>query len=30
MNTTRLKLPGINDYFTMEAYNVLRTNIQFS
>lgn len=30
MNTTRLKLPGVNDYFTMEAYNVLRTNIQFA
>lgn len=30
MNTTNLKLPGVNDYFTMEAYNVLRTNIQFS
>ena len=30
MNTTKLKLPGVNDYFTMEAYNVLRTNIQFS
>lgn len=30
MNTTKLKLPGIQDYFTQEAYNVLRTNIQFS
>lgn len=29
MNTTKLKLPGLNDYFTQEAYNVLRTNIQF-
>lgn len=29
MNTTKLKLPGLNDYFTEEAYNVLRTNIQF-
>lgn len=30
MKTTELKLPGLNDYFTQEAYNVLRTNIQFS
>ena len=30
MNTTELKLPGLRDYFTQEAYNVLRTNIQFS
>ena len=30
MNTTTLKLPGLKDYFTQEAYNVLRTNIQFS
>lgn len=29
MNTTKLKLPGLDDYFTHEAYNVLRTNIQF-
>lgn len=29
MNTTQLKLPGLDDYFTQEAYNVLRTNIQF-
>lgn len=29
MNTTKLKLPGLDDYFTQEAYNVLRTNIQF-
>ena len=30
MNMTELKLPGLKDYFTQEAYNVLRTNIQFS
>lgn len=29
MNATKLKLPGMNDYFTQEAFNVLRTNIQF-
>lgn len=29
MNTTKLKLPGLDDYFVQEAYNVLRTNIQF-
>lgn len=29
MNTTKLKLPGLDDYFSQEAYNELRTNIQF-
>lgn len=29
MNTTKLKLDGLDDYFTQEAFNVLRTNIQF-
>ena len=29
MNVTKIKLPGVNDYFTEEAFNVLRTNIQF-
>ena len=29
METTKLKLPGANDFFTQEAYKVLRTNIQF-
>ena len=24
-----LKLPGTKDFFTQEAYNVLRTNLQF-
>lgn len=29
MEKIELKLPGINDFFTQEAYNVLRTNLQF-
>lgn len=29
MKKTELKLTGISDYFTQEAFNVLRTNIQF-
>lgn len=29
METMKLKLPGHNDYFTQEAYKVLRTNLQF-
>ncbi len=29
MKQTGLKLAGIEDYFTQEAFNVLRTNIQF-
>lgn len=29
MNSTKLILPGMDDYFTQEALNVLRTNIQF-
>ena len=29
MNTTKIKLPGIGNYFVEEAFNVLRTNIQF-
>lgn len=29
MNTTKIKLPGIGNYFMEEAFNVLRTNIQF-
>lgn len=29
MKTTTLKLPGKNDFFTQEAYKVLRTNLQF-
>ncbi len=29
MNTTKLKLPGLNDYFVQEAFNVLRTNLLF-
>lgn len=29
MTRTRLKLPGLEDYFVQEAFNVLRTNIQF-
>lgn len=29
METIKLKLPGTNDYFTQEAYKVLRTNLQF-
>lgn len=30
MNETKLKLPGIDNYFTQEEFNTLRTNIQFS
>ena len=30
MNKAEIRLPGLNDRFTQEAYNVLRTNIQFS
>ena len=29
MKSTDLKLPGANDFFTQEAYKVLRTNLQF-
>lgn len=29
MEMVTLKLPGANDYFTQEAYKVLRTNLQF-
>lgn len=29
MEKTKLELPGIDDYFTQEAYKVLRTNLQF-
>lgn len=29
METVRLKLPGNEDFFTQEAYKVLRTNLQF-
>lgn len=29
METINLKLPGQNDFFTQEAYKVLRTNLQF-
>lgn len=29
MNKTNIKLPGMDDYFVQEAFNVLRTNIQF-
>lgn len=29
MKMTILKLPGLDDYFVQEAFNVLRTNIQF-
>lgn len=29
MEKIRLKLPGNNDFFTQEAYKVLRTNLQF-
>ena len=29
MNKISIKLPGDNDYFTQEAYKVLRTNLQF-
>lgn len=30
MNETKLKLPGVDYYFTQEEFNTLRTNIQFS
>lgn len=29
MEKIELKLPGMDDFFTQEAYNVLRTNLQF-
>lgn len=29
MNKTVIKLPGVDNYFVEEAFNVLRTNIQF-
>ena len=29
MELTRLTLPGEEDFFTQEAYKVLRTNLQF-
>ena len=29
MKTIKLRLPGSNDFFTQEAYKVLRTNLQF-
>ena len=29
MNKISIKLPGDNDFFTQEAYKVLRTNLQF-
>ena len=29
MEETILKIPGKNDFFTQEAYKVLRTNLQF-
>lgn len=29
MNETKIKLPGVDNYFVEEAFNVLRTNIQF-
>ena len=29
MNQTQLKLSGLDNYFTQEAFNVLRTNLQF-
>lgn len=29
MESIRLKLPGVEDFFTQEAYKVLRTNLQF-
>lgn len=29
MEMTKLKLPGTEDFFTQEAYKVLRTNLQF-
>lgn len=30
MNETKLTLPGVDNYFTQEEFNTLRTNIQFS
>lgn len=30
MNKAKLLLPGMDDFFTVEAYKILRTNIQFS
>ena len=29
MNKTELKIAGTDDFFTQEAYKVLRSNIQF-
>ena len=29
MEPIKLKIPGENDFFTEEAYKVLRTNLQF-
>ena len=29
MENIKLSLPGNEDYFTQEAYKVLRTNVQF-
>jgi len=29
MEPIKLKLPGENDFFTQEAFKVLRTNLQF-
>ena len=29
MQSTILKLPGANDFFTQEAFKALRTNLQF-
>lgn len=29
MEQIKIKLPGINDFFTQEAYKTLRTNLQF-
>ena len=29
MNQIKIKLPGIDDFFTQEAYKTLRTNLQF-
>ena len=30
MNKTTINIPGVENYFVQEAFNVLRTNIQFS
>lgn len=30
MNKTKITIPGVENYFVQEAFNVLRTNIQFS